>query len=133
MIGLLLFLSWLFLITLALAAFDRLVYWEYAHYRVNWDKDGKPAGFFWTPPEANGFDVWGKLKGSSRKDQRSYDFWRNFRSQTARRRLSFNWFFSTPVWIRGDARARFRLYLWRGLTLLAVFYPCWPVLIDVIR
>jgi hypothetical protein len=27
--------------------FDRLVRWEYQHHREQWERDGKPDGFFW--------------------------------------------------------------------------------------
>jgi hypothetical protein len=32
--------------------FDCLVRWEYEHRREQWERDGKPSGFYWRPKES---------------------------------------------------------------------------------
>ena len=69
--------------------FDKLVLLEYFEYKSNWERDGKPHGFFWVPPECR---VAGGLLV-------------RFGSSAALQRKSFAWLFSTPEWMRRDKRA----------------------------
>jgi hypothetical protein len=49
------------------------------NYKDQWIKDGKPKGFFWTPPDS----TW-------------------IRSGLSTQRLSIFWVFKTPSWMQGD-------------------------------
>lgn len=107
MIAILGFLCWILTLIGAFLTFDRLLFIEYSSYRRNWEKDGKPHGFFWTPTEV-----------------RHSGFWQFNLSTIAHMRLRFDWLFVTPSWIQGSPEARFWLYAWRGLFILALgFIP----------
>src|SRR6266480_4840348 len=79
----------LFLIALAgvlIAAFyylDQLIRREYSFHRQAWERDGRPNGFLFRPPEL-----------------------RLFSSGMAFQRCSLSWPFYTPEWVRADATAR---------------------------
>jgi hypothetical protein len=62
---------------------DRLIRHEYQFHRDAWDRDGRPVGYFFRPPESS---------------------W--FHSGLAFQRCAFGWLFYTPQWTRGDATAR---------------------------
>lgn len=64
-------------------SFDRLVRLQYDEYRSEWEKDGKPSGFFWRPPE------W-----------RSQGWLQALHSGLATHRVSFLWLIWTPAWMR---------------------------------
>jgi hypothetical protein len=90
-------LIWLFL------TFDGLVRLEYVSYRPEWEKDGRPRGYFWIAPE----------------DRRSFRI--SFRREWAFNRINFVWTFSTPNWMRENPQAvllvrRFRMliFLWNA-------------------
>ncbi len=80
--------------------FDQLVRLEYRSHRANWESDGKPHGFFFVPAECKAM---GGLIVS-------------FGSSFAFHRCVFGWLFSTPHWVKEDARAR-RLLLWMRVTV----------------
>ena len=82
--------------------FDKLVRLEYFSYRKEWDRDGKPHGFFWVPPEARFAGGWLV----------------RFRSSAAQRRKSFTWLFSTPEWMQSNERA-LRLVFWLQILVLS--------------
>jgi hypothetical protein len=63
--------------------FDRLIRHEYRFYRDIWEKDGRPVGFLFRPPEATYFG-----------------------SGFALQRCSFVWLFRTPLWVGGDSAAK---------------------------
>jgi hypothetical protein len=63
--------------------FDRLIRHEYHTHRDAWERDGRPKGVLFTPPEA----TW-------------------FRSGLASGQCSGSWLFWTPPWIRSDPHAR---------------------------
>jgi hypothetical protein len=74
------------LIAVLISAFyflDRLIRYEYQFYRDAWERDGKPVGYIFRPPEA----TW-------------------FRSGFAFHRVAFGWLFYTPPWTRGDPTAK---------------------------
>jgi hypothetical protein len=77
----------LFVLIAVFLTFDQLVRLEYSSYRTNWEKDGGPAGFFWTSPEHRTFR--GRLTRS-----------------LTRSRVSLTWLFTTPEWIQVDEQAR---------------------------
>jgi hypothetical protein len=86
----------------AFIVFDKLIWLEYFSYRADWEKDGKPHGFFWVPRESRFAGGWLVRFGSSSAH------WRN----------SFAWLFSTPEWMRGDDRA-LRLVRWLRILVLS--------------
>jgi hypothetical protein len=55
--------------------FDSLVRWEYHHHHEQWERDGKPDGFFW---RGEGCVPWS--------------------SGVAKKRLDVSWLFKTPGW-----------------------------------
>ena len=63
-------------------SFDRLIRHEYRFHRDAWEKDGRPTGFLFRPPE------------------RTY-----FGSRFACQRSSA-WLFRTPRWVDGDSAAK---------------------------
>jgi len=63
----------------AFVLFDRLLRAEYEQHRPAWQKDGRPAGFFWRAQECHFIT-----------------------SNLARARLSFAWLFRTPGWVAGS-------------------------------
>jgi len=63
----------------AFRTFDRIVKKEHSEHHAEWEKDGKPIGFFWVPKDGS---VW---TGS-----------------IARSRLAIAWVFSRPKWALGD-------------------------------
>jgi hypothetical protein len=67
----------------AFVFFDRLIRYEYRAHREAWERDGKPTGYLFSPPEA----TW-------------------FRSRIAAGDCSMGWLFWTPPWIRDDSVAR---------------------------
>jgi hypothetical protein len=90
------------------AVFDRLLRAEYELHRPEWERDGRPAGFFWRAPEC--------------------DF---MTSAFARTRLLFSWLFTTPDWISDSPklaallrRQRLAVLIWNVgmLALLAFLY-----------
>lgn len=50
--------SWIFPVLLPIGItifvlFNYILSIEYTQYQASWEQDGKPAGFFWSPPNAN--------------------------------------------------------------------------------
>jgi hypothetical protein len=62
---------------------DRLIRYEYQFHREAWERDGRPVGFFFRPPETS---------------------W--LHSSFAFQRCEFAWLFRTPQWTRADSAAR---------------------------
>jgi hypothetical protein len=94
-------------------AFDRLVRAEYLQFRSDWERDGRPAGFFWRASEC--------------------DF---ISSGLAKLTLSFAWLFRTPRWIAGSPellahlrRQRFAILIWNFgiLILVAAVFVAWHI------
>jgi hypothetical protein len=88
------------------ALFDRLIGAEYTDHHALWEKDGRPRGFFWRPPECGRFDMLSGL---------------------ARLRLHYVWLFSTPIWVsqspilhRWLRRARLGVVIW-NVGMICVF------------
>jgi hypothetical protein len=75
--------------------FDCLVRWEYEHHREEWERDGKPDGFFW------------RTEGRT--------FWK---SDMAKKRLSVAWLFVTPSWAATAPECRRWLQHLRVATLI---------------
>ena len=76
--------------------FDCLVRWEYEHHRDQWERDGRPEGYFWRPKEAA--------------------FWS---SDSAKKQLGFVWLFRTPDWIAERPDCRRWLNRLRTISFLA--------------
>ena len=72
--------------------FDCIVYLEYEDHHEDWEKDDKPAGFFWRPSGVS--------------------FWRGSMSRTS---LASSWLISTPGWVLADQKARRLLFCYRLL------------------
>ena len=85
----------------AFAAFTSLVKLEYANHRPDWEADGCPRGFLWSPP-VSGFRA-------------------TLRSGFATNVVSVKWLFLTPSWARADARAQ---QLLRRLRICAAVWNC---------
>ena len=64
-------------------AFDKLVRRQYAAHRASWERDGRPHGFFFRPPQTRG----------------SVGSWLAFQ------RCAHVWLFRTPHWMRRDREA----------------------------
>jgi hypothetical protein len=65
--------------------FDCLVRWEHEHYREQWERDGKPDGYFWRAEDCAA---------------------RSWSSDSAKKRLGFVWLFRTPSWIAERTECR---------------------------
>jgi hypothetical protein len=61
--------------------FDRILKIEHSEFPSDWERDGRPTGFFWKPPDGR------FLEGSA-----------------ARSSLAFEWVFSPPPWSKRDSR-----------------------------
>ena len=81
---------------------DRLVRLEYRNWRIEWQRDGRPHGYFFVPPESTSF---GGLLVS-------------LRSSRALRTLTLEWTFRTPEWMAKQEGARALLWLHRCLIFL---------------
>ena len=87
--------------------FDRLIRHQYHTHRDTWERDGRPRGYLFSPPET----TW-------------------FHSGLATGRCSGGWLFWTPSWIRSDSvarallsRMRWCVALWNaGLILLILLF-----------
>lgn len=87
-----LFPSLILLVPFAIAGFivyDRLIRLEYGSYQLDWERDGRPGGIFWSPPGA------------------------------VRQGAPFLlWMFKTPEWARDNQQARRLLRVLRLLVLI---------------
>ena len=110
MIYLLIF-GWISLGVAGAIAFDKFIYLQYSRFRRNWERDGKPFGFFWTTPEVKRAGFWSFLGSSS-----------------ARRRATFDWLFATPAWVKESSAATAWLYAYRLLSLISLLSPLVAVL-----
>ena len=94
---------WLIFMAIALAIvyqmwlFDCLVRWEYEHRREQWERDGKPSGFYWRPKECV--------------------FWL---SNSAMHRLAWAFIFKTPDWVAERPECRRWLALMRITSLIGI-------------
>lgn len=70
-------------IVYAMWNFDRLVRWEYEHHRGEWERDGKPDGYFWKAEECK---IWA--------------------SDMAKKRLGVYWLIATPEWAANSLECR---------------------------
>lgn len=75
--------------------FDRLVRWEYDHHREQWERDGRPVGYFW---KADGCNFWS--------------------GDAAKKRVEFLWLFRSPCWIAETPECRRWLAKRRAIFLL---------------
>jgi hypothetical protein len=77
--------------------FDCLLYLEYEDHRHAWEKDDRPAGFFWRPSGVS--------------------FWRGSLSRSS---LASSWLFNTPQWVLADPKARRLLFSYRLLWWISI-------------
>jgi len=91
----------------AFLVFDEILEKEYREHRTEWEKAGRPIGFFWVPKE-------GKVLAGS----------------AARNRLWMSWFFSPPTWSksRSDAAPLFKKLKIAEIT----FVSLWVVMMIVL-
>jgi hypothetical protein len=80
----------------AFRTFDQIVKKEYSECHAEWEKDGKPIGFFWVPRDGS---VW---SGSM-----------------ARSGLALAWIFSSPDWASGS---EFERLFWKLRVSVVVFW-----------
>ncbi len=104
-------LSWVVFVLIGCLAFDKLIRLEYKRFRKSWEKDGRPFGIFWVPPEV-------KRSG----------FWAFIGSSSASSRAKFDWLFVTPAWIKDSSEARAWLYAYRLIFLGSLVMPICAVL-----
>jgi hypothetical protein len=89
---------------------DRLVRLEYSFHRRSWEKDGKPLGPFFVPPQSRMFG----------------GLWVSLKSRHALNKITVAWIFKTPQWVRDETPASRLLLLHRLLwssLLLIIFGP----------
>jgi hypothetical protein len=86
--------------------FDRLVRREHKQHRSHWEKDGRPRGIFWSPPDT------GLWVGNG-----------------ARNRLTYRWLFRSPEWTRNDPQALNLLILFRVSWCLVTSLLVAPIVI----
>ena len=84
--------------------FDRLLKFEYAEHRAQWERDGRPIGFFWFPSEG-----------------------RVLRGGLSRNICTLLWLFKTPAWIRD--LSCLRRCLWQIRVIQLVNIVAWGVLV----
>jgi hypothetical protein len=80
-----------------MSLFDRLIRWEYEHHRDQWERDGKPDGYFWRAGECK--------------------FWS---SDMAKKRLTGVWLFKTPGWVATSPECRRWLAQTRVICLMSM-------------
>jgi hypothetical protein len=80
-----------------LGLFDVILYLEHEYHTEDWQKDGRPGGFFWTP------------EGVSRRA-----------GSFSRSRLASAWLSSTPSWMAADQKAKRLLFWYRAVWWLSV-------------
>jgi hypothetical protein len=76
--------------------FDCLIRWEYEHHREEWERDGKPDGFFWRAKDCK--------------------FWS---SDMAKKRITGAWLLKTPAWASKSPECRRWLAHVRVIALVA--------------
>jgi hypothetical protein len=75
---------------------DRLVQWEYEHHRDQWERDGKPSGFFWRAKECTSWS-----------------------SRIAKNRVSGAWLYKAPCWVAASPECRRWLAQARIISIVA--------------
>ncbi len=89
-----------------MSLFDRLIRWEYEHHRDQWERDGKPDGYFWRAGESK--------------------FWS---SDMAKKRLTGVWLFKTPGWAATSPECR----RWLAQTRVVSFVAALAVATTLLR
>ncbi|MCI0551469.1 MAG: hypothetical protein L0287_10970 [Anaerolineae bacterium] len=101
----------------AFITYDLILKLEYSSYRIYWESDGQPFGFFWIAPEKRKFFILPIAQ---------------IKNQFARDKLSRKWLFSTPEWMINDARALQLVSRYRWLILLWTIFYGVPILVFII-
>ena len=108
----------------AIWSFDELVRSEYTFHRPDWERNGKPWGRTWRPPE--------QQRGARSSLLSDPPAWRwsiqDWTSLEASLRSALVWLFRTPAWMRRD-RKTLRLARWYRLTafLFAATVAAYPI------
>jgi hypothetical protein len=89
------------LLLIALILFDHMIRFEHKFHHRIWEKDGKPLGFFWVPPEL-------KIRKS---------IFPSFSSTRAGNKLALLWLFSTPDWAKRDRKIMNYFWFFRAVVL----------------
>ena len=85
---------------------DRIVMCEYHFHREDWERDGRPKGFYWKP------------KGET-----------HLLGRFETRRLGYRWLLKTPEWMKGDPEC---LLLLKRFRLFAGYViACWVIAVLV--
>ena len=108
---LLFIITWLVLGAAWILSGDMVVWLQYTRFRRSWEKDGKPYGTFWVPPEVR--------RSRGRESVRSW---------LSVGRPSYDWLFITPAWAAESTEVRLWLIAYRLLTLINLFMPVGAVL-----
>ncbi len=87
----------------ALSTSDRLIRLEYASHREDWERDGRPWGPYWRPPESGTLEQQWRVRNAGR----TLAGWGCF----------YAWLFETPDWIRQDREALKLIFRLRVLAL----------------
>ena len=86
----------------ALSVSNRLIRLEYASHRADWERDGKPWGSYWRPPESDTLE----------------QQWRSrLTGGLARWQCVYAWSCKTPAWMREDREALRLVFRLRVLML----------------
>lgn len=93
---------WIVPLIPAFLIFDALLRREYSEVPAEWERDGRPRGYFWYPPERSEFS--GALKRGA---------------------ILRGWLFATPAWINDDSRHR-TLLRW-----LRVSVAAWAIIVTI--
>lgn len=91
--------------------FDSLLRYQYQHHFKDWEKDGRPMGFFWAAPDTP-----------------------IFAGVSARNHVSLTWCFCRIPWIESDENAKRlrRRYQIASLTSLIHFgLVCWLIFSSI--
>ncbi|HET9910183.1 MAG TPA: hypothetical protein VFQ23_26295 [Anaerolineales bacterium] len=110
-------LSNMVLMHLIFVTYDSLLKLEYNFYRMSWESDGQPFGFF----------------GIDAKDQSLQISLPAFlRKQYDQAVLSIKWLFSTPSWMVNDIQALQLVSKYRWLMLIWIIFGAIPTFVLII-
>ena len=89
--------------------FVRILCFQYRNFRKEWERLGKPGGFFWYPKEAS------LLSGSLKRGS-----------------VFYSWIFRTEEWMRGEPSVMRTLMVLRGCAFLTLpLFILWALLLTV--
>src|ERR1043165_2713055 len=92
----------------------RILRFEYAHHRAEWESDGKPRGVFWIPKEAR------------------IGWYVTYASGHAAARARWRWLFSTPDWASEETSTRTLVRLHRIFLSAFVLSAATPFILAML-